>query len=200
MVVVRGVVLLGVVGSMLAFTAYIAKRPDRASDGSFLSENVVTLDLLTDSEIQSGKWESEDQLDPGTYYLILRASPDFAACYITDTGQFDPSCADGYSNVAMLTVPVPPIKYSASATAYKFIHQVTLRLVAAPLGVRLPYKVCYPTKLHTRKCLVGTVVGYDWNSPANDSLTASTRGLARLTTYTWFVNGRKVATRVVRTA
>ena len=37
-------------------TVYIASKPDRASDGSFLQENVVESGLLTDSEIQSGRW------------------------------------------------------------------------------------------------------------------------------------------------
>jgi hypothetical protein len=37
-------------------TIYIASRPDRATDGSFLTENIKELDILTDSEIQSGRW------------------------------------------------------------------------------------------------------------------------------------------------
>jgi hypothetical protein len=131
--------------------------------------------------------------------MMLRASPDFATCYIFDTGQYDPSCADGYSNVAPLTVPVPPIKYAASASVYKFIRQTTLRLTAAPLGARLPYKVCYATKIGARRCLVGVVDGFDWNRSANDTLTASTRGLGKRTTFTWYVNGKKVAARLART-
>jgi hypothetical protein len=35
-------------------TIYIATKPDRATDGSFLDENVKTLDSLTDSELQGG--------------------------------------------------------------------------------------------------------------------------------------------------
>jgi hypothetical protein len=181
-------------------TMYVAKKADRATDGSFLSENITSVDVLTDSEIQSGRWESEDQLDPGTYYVMLRASPDFDACYIIDTGEYDPSCADGYSNVVPLTIPTPTIRYRASATVLRYIGQVTLRLTAAPLGARLPYRVCYPLRTGKRRCLAGAVEGYDWNSSATDTLTASMRGLGKRTTFTWFVNGRKVAAQVVRTA
>jgi hypothetical protein len=155
--------------------------------------------VLADSEIQSGKWVAESQLDPGVYYVMLHASPDFDLCYITATGTYDPSCANGYSNVVQLTVPVPPIKYAASATVYRFIHQATLRLTARPLGARLPYKVCYRTSRGARRCVAGVVEGYSWNSSATDSLTVSTRGLGKVTTFTWYVNSRKVAGRAVRT-
>jgi hypothetical protein len=43
---------------------YVSTKPDRATDGSFLTENIKSLDIVTDSEIQSGQWLSETQLDP----------------------------------------------------------------------------------------------------------------------------------------
>jgi hypothetical protein len=52
-------------------TIYLATKPDRATDGSFLQENIKELDLLTDSEIQSGRWSDENQIDPGTYWVML---------------------------------------------------------------------------------------------------------------------------------
>ena len=36
-------------------TVYLATKPDRATDGSFLQENIKEADLLTDSELQSGR-------------------------------------------------------------------------------------------------------------------------------------------------
>jgi len=42
----------------------IANKPDRASNGEFLSENVKEFDLLADSEVQSGRWLYEFQIDP----------------------------------------------------------------------------------------------------------------------------------------
>jgi hypothetical protein len=45
-------------------TIYVATKPDRASDGEFLSENVVEVATLTDAEIQAGVWTDVEQLDP----------------------------------------------------------------------------------------------------------------------------------------
>ena len=67
-------------------TIYFASKPDRASDGSFFQENIVALDLMTSDEIQAGSWTYSDQLDPGTYYVMLNASPNFDLCYISSTG------------------------------------------------------------------------------------------------------------------
>jgi hypothetical protein len=89
-----------------AATMYVATKPDRAADGSFVAENVVTADELTGPEIRSGTWTSKSQVHPGTYYVMLSATPDFHACYVYGrSGQYRPSCADGYSNVMPLTVP-----------------------------------------------------------------------------------------------
>src|SRR5207247_776663 len=51
-------------------TIYLATKPDRASDGGFLTENVKEVGLLTDAEIQSGRWLDANQVDPGTYYVM----------------------------------------------------------------------------------------------------------------------------------
>jgi hypothetical protein len=61
-------------------TIYIANRPDRATDGSFLTENVKEIDFLTDQELQTGAWLYESALNPGTWYLMARASAE-SSCY-----------------------------------------------------------------------------------------------------------------------
>src|SRR6266508_2285727 len=93
-------------------TIYLASKPDRATDGSFLEENVKALDILTDSEIQSGQWSDESQIDPGSYWVMLRAFPDFDSCYLFESARYDPSCADGFSNVLTLVIPKPPVRYA----------------------------------------------------------------------------------------
>jgi hypothetical protein len=179
-------------------TIYLATKPDRATDGSFLEENVKELDILTDSEIQSGRWSDENQIDPGTYWVMLRASPDFSSCYVYDTGGFDPTCADGFSNVLALTVPKPAIHYAARVTAYRYLRQASLQFTATPLGERLGYRVCYRLKAGSNRCLNGTLDGYSWSSSADDNLTVNTRNLAAITTFTWYVNGKRVASKRVR--
>jgi hypothetical protein len=179
-------------------TIYVARRPDRATSGEFLSENIETSDLLTDAEIQAGRWSHESQVDPGSYYVMLHASPDFDACWVDDLGAYDPACADGYSSVVPLTIPRPTSRYVASTTVLRFLKRVELRLSAVPLGDRLPYRVCYRLATKQRRCLVGTLDGFDWNSGASDTLSLTTRRLARLTTFTWFVAGKAVAVKRVR--
>jgi hypothetical protein len=49
-----------------------------------------------------------------------------------------------------------------------------------------------------RKCVVGTVDGYSWNSAATDTIEVRKRGMRKLTTFTWYVDGRKVASQRVR--
>jgi hypothetical protein len=177
---------------------YLATKPDRATDGNFLQENIKELDSLTDSEIQSGRWVDENQIDPGTYWVILRASPDFGACYLYDFGGLDPTCADGFSNVLTLTVPKPAIRYSARVRAYRYLREASLELTATPLGERLPYRACYRLKNRSSRCLSGALDGYSWNASADDSLTVSTRNLPNIATFTWYVGGSKVAARRVR--
>jgi hypothetical protein len=140
---------------------------------------------------------SESQVDPGTYWVMLRVFPDFDACYIVDTGTFDPACADGFSNVQTLVVPVPTTRYAAGVTVFRFIRQASLRLIGKPLGERRPYRVCYRLATGRTRCLVGTLKGFDWNSRATDTLTVTTRGLPQFTTFSWFVGGKRVAVKRV---
>lgn len=180
-------------------TVYVARSPERATDGAFLTENIETLDVLTDSEIQAGRWLHESQLDPGTYYVMMRASPDFDACYIIGTGGFDPACADGYSQVVQVSVPKPTIRYSGRVLVYRFLRQASATLTANPMGEVQPYQVCYRTRARARRCLSGRLRGFSWNSPATSTLTIGTAALATYTTFQWYVGGRIVATRRVRT-
>jgi hypothetical protein len=175
----------------------IASKPDRATSGDFLSENEQVFDVMTDSEIQTGRWLYNSQLDPGTYYVLLRASPDFDLCYMSD-GSYDPSCADGYSDMATLTIPKPSTSYAAQVRRDAYLERVELRLVAAPLGEKTAYRVCYFTAKKRKQCLTGTLSGYSWNSAADDSLTAKTRNLSTFTTFTWLVGGKAVATKRAR--
>lgn len=86
---------------------YVSRRPDRGSDGSFFSEHIVDTDILTAAEIATGRWLSSDPLEPGTYYVAVKASPDFDRCYRSEQGDFDPACADGFSGILPLTIPRP---------------------------------------------------------------------------------------------
>ena len=177
---------------------YFSTKPDRASDGSFLQENIATLDLLTDAEIQAGRWSDERQLNPGTYWVMMRASPDFDLCWIFDLSAYDPSCADGYSNVLQLVVPRPTIRYAARVSVYRFLRQVSLELVAAPLGEKQPYRMCYRLKSRALRCLRGTLDGFDWNSSASDELTVPSGNLATITTFSWYVGTARVLSKRVR--
>jgi hypothetical protein len=179
-------------------TIYIASKPDQGSDGRFFSENVEEIDFLTDSEIQTGVWLSEEQLDPGTHYVMLNASADFGSCYISSTGTYDPACADGNSAVVRLVVPKPPSRYSTNFRRYSALGQLSLVLRATRLGENQAYRLCYRLRTRRRVCLRGTLNGFDWNRSAKDSLTVSTRRLARRTAFTWYVGKRRIAARKVR--
>jgi hypothetical protein len=176
----------------------IASKPDRASSGEFLTENVVVFDLLADSEIQTGRWLYESQIDPGTYYVLLRASPDFDLCYLIDSGTYDPSCADGYSAMQTLTIPRPAIRYGASVRHYVYLSNVDLTITAVPLGQKMPYRVCYRTAARRRVCLDGVISGYSWTSSASDTRSVNRRNLRTVTTFTWYVEGRAVVTKRAR--
>jgi hypothetical protein len=176
----------------------IATKPDRASDGEFLTENIVVFDLLTDSEIQTGRWLYESQLDPGTYYVLLRASPNFDLCYQIDSGTFDPSCADGYAAMQTLTIARPPIRYTATVRRYQFLGIVDLTIAAKPLGQKMPYRVCYRIASGRRVCLAAVIDGFDWKSAATDTLSVNRRNLRTVTTFTWYVEGRAVASKRAR--
>lgn len=123
-------------------TIYIATRPDRASDGSFLSENVKEFELLTDDEIQSGSWLYERAIDPGTWYVMANASAE-SSCYSSPPPDYklvrDPACAHGFSDVMTLVVPKPVSRYSIKVQTLRSIGIVYLTLRAAPLGEDRPY-------------------------------------------------------------
>lgn len=177
----------------------IATSPEQATDGSFLEENVVDGDALSDSEIQAGQWEDDTQLDPGDYWVLITADADFSRCEDFDTGDLNPNCADGTSTVLPLVIPTPNIRYSGSVPSVtKFLHEVDVRLTAKPLGLKEPYRVCFNWQANKRakykqKCLNGTLDGYDWNSSADDDLTVKTTGLAKRTAFIWYVKGKRVA-------
>jgi hypothetical protein len=172
-------------------TIYFSTKPDRASDGSFLQENIKDLDLLTTDEIQIGSWSYESQLDPGTYYVMLRAT-DFDCI-----GQ--PTCIDGYSNMLTLAVPKPPQTYRAGVEVLHYLGVAYLTLRVTPLGEKLPYKVCWRLKSRRLRCVSGSVDGYSWNSSADDEVRVGLRGTARRTTFVWYVGGRKVAAKTANT-
>jgi hypothetical protein len=178
-------------------TVQIATRPDRATDGGFLVENIDTLDVLTDLELATGFWSSETQIKPGTYWAMLKAAADPTVCFDSITGLFNPACADGYSEPVWFVVPKPSVRWLTSANANRFLHFVDLRLVGRPLGERVGYRVCWRTARGVRRCRASLIFGSDWNSQASDTLLISTRGMSRLTVFRWYVRDRQVAARRV---
>jgi hypothetical protein len=179
-------------------TLYVATKPDRATDGRFLQENVVESDSFTDSEIQQGRYLDSSQIDPGTYYLMLNADPDFG-CYLS-SNQWDAACARGFSDVVKFTIPTPPVRYAATTQRLSFSQRIYVTLRAQPLGMRQAYQVCYRNAAKARRCVRGTLNGFDWGSSATDELSISTRGMAKRTTFQWYVGTRLVASRTTRTA
>jgi hypothetical protein len=93
-------------------TLYIASSPERATDGTFLTENVEATEYLTDFEIASGRWMDADTIASGQYHAMLSAST-----YDCD----GPECTDGYSNILAFTVPARTL---ALASARSEIHDV----------------------------------------------------------------------------
>jgi hypothetical protein len=170
-------------------TVYIATKPDLASDGGFLQENIKDLDFLTADEIASSRWLYEQQLVPGLYYVMARAF-DFD-CYQ------NPNCIEGFSNMLTLDVPKPAQRYRTSVQLLRFIGVGYLNLSVSPLGEKLPYRVCW-TLTRGSRCLRSTVTGYSWNAPANDLLRVSLRRMRKLTTFTWYADGRIVSVKRVR--
>jgi hypothetical protein len=148
---------------------YFANKPDRASDGGFLRENVKALGLLATNEIRRGSWSFEDQLDPGTYYVMMLAT-DYDCI-----GQ--PDCIWGYSNMLTLSIPKPRPTYCAAVEVLHYVHIVQLTLRVTPLGESLPYKVCWQLKTNSRRCVSGRVAGYSWNSSAKGQVSVPLRGM-----------------------
>lgn len=175
----------------------IASEPDRGTDGRFLSENVVTMDFFTDSEIQSGLWFDSDRIDPGSYFVMLNATRDFTTCDRYDSNYntvIDPSCADGFSTVEPLTIPTPKTKYAVKTDVLKNIRIAYLTLTGTPLGTERHYQVCWKQpsgkeKTLKKKCVTGTLSGYSWSSDASDLLRISTKGMTKRTKFTWYTRG-----------
>ena len=180
-------------------TIYIATKPDRATDGRFLEENVEVIDFLTDAELQGGRWLDSSRIDPGTYYVMLRVDPE-SSCVSYPPPNYervvDPSCADGFSNVVTLAIPKPRVRYRVTFER-GFIGSSTIR--ASSSGEAIPYRLC-SRDLAKRRCLRGTIDKGDWDSPSSDTkyLTASDFKKrvycrwGRKTTMTWSVRGRVV--------
>jgi hypothetical protein len=180
----------------------IATSPRQATDGSFLNENVVGGDFLTGGEVELGRWEDDNQLDPGHYWVLINASAD-TSCENFETGVTNPNCADGTSFVMPLTIPEPRVIYKGSVpSVWKYLGAIDVRLTAKPLGVNQPYKVCYQsvatvTSNPVWKCLRGTLDGYDWDSSTDDDLTINVHALLHRTKFIWYVDGRQVTSHVL---
>jgi hypothetical protein len=169
---------------------YLATKPDRGPDGRFLPENTKEADLLTNEEIAAGVWVDEDQVDPGLYYVMARAS---------DVGCSGPACINGFSNVLTLRVPKPAQRYRAAVKVLRYAGVARLMLAVTPLGDTLPYRVCWtPRDTRRRRCIRGTVRGYSWNRSARDVWSVSLRRMRTVTTFTWYVRGRRVAVKRAR--
>jgi hypothetical protein len=182
-------------------TLFIASKGDRAADGSFIAKNVVVSARLPRSALQAGTWRYHARLDPGDYFLLLKASADATACApAAPDGALDPSCAEGFSPVVSFTVPVPRIRYEVYAKPYLHGRIVRLGLLAEALGEPQTYKVCYHRLgLKGLRCVAGRLDGYSWNESTSDVLSVDGRSLAHSTTFTWFVDGTKVASRTTKT-
>ena len=173
-------------------TMYVATKPDLASGGGFLEENIKRVDFLTADEIQRGAWLDAEQLDPGVYYVMLRTS-DFEC-------PRNPNCTQGYSSVVPLEVPRPRARYQVRVFGFRHSGVIYLRFTVSPLGERLPYRVCWRLRNKRRTCLSRTLAGYSWNSSATDTPRIRMRGMAARTTFVWYVRGKRVAAQTVNTA
>lgn len=171
-------------------TIYLATNPNRATDGRFFDEHTKYTDTLTLAEIQGGRWFYEGQIDPGTYYVMLRAY-----CWRYE----DTNCADGFSSVVPLTVPLPTIRYITRIGSLFRGISVYPAIRASVLGTDKQYRVCYISTARRQRCVGGTINGYSWNESASDEIRiAVTRAMPTVTTFTWFVEGRVVGRRTVR--
>ena len=73
----------------------VATAPTVASDGDFFAENVVDQEIYFSPRESTGEWLSAHKLEPGTYYVHLRAlrQSDYATAW---------------SSIATLSIPEPP--------------------------------------------------------------------------------------------
>jgi hypothetical protein len=179
-----------------AVTVYFATKPDLATDGSFLQQNVRETGILTPADIRSGTWIDPNRVDHGTYYVMLKAQANFDACYVGPG--LDPLCADGYSNVLTLVVEKPAIRYAVEVKAYRKSGVARLMVTATPMGEKTPYRVCYRMAKKARRCVAGTLDGYSWDRPVQNALYVRTDLLATFTTFTWYVGGKKVGEKRAR--
>jgi hypothetical protein len=110
-----------------------------------------------------------------------------------------PGCRGSYSNILTLIVPEPTHMYRASVLVLRYSRVVYLTLRVSQLGKSLPYKVYWKSKSGRRRCVAGKVEGYSWNDSATDDVSVRLRGLKRRTTFSWYVGGRRVASRTANT-
>ena len=68
-----------------------------------------------------------------------------------------------------------------------------------PLGESLPYTVCWRLMNKKRRCVTAKVGGYSWNDSASGDVTVGLRGMAKRTTFVWYVHGSKVAATTANT-
>jgi hypothetical protein len=174
-----------------AVNIYLASKPDRAADGSFLQQNLRETGILAPADLQSGTWLDANKVEPGMYYVMIRAQANFDACYIGPG--LDPACADGFSNVLTLVVERPAVRYTVGVKPDRKGGSARLFVTATPMGEKTPYRVCYRTARKARRCAGGILNGYTWDRPVQNVLYVRTSDLATFTTFNWYVGGKKVA-------
>lgn len=175
-------------------TVYISTSPDRATDGSFLTENSAGIDFFTDGEIATGQWMDADTIKPGTYWVMLHATQ--AGCY-EDEGSV---CMRGYSSPLQLTVPKPKTKFT---TKFEGGYIASFTLTATPLGESMPYRLCWARTGKSRKCERGTLLGTDWSDSTSDPIFLTVDDLKlgsrqKKVKFTWYVENKRVASRTIR--
>lgn len=179
-----------------AVTVYFATKPDRGTDGNFLQQNLREAAILSAADIQAGTWTDSRRVNPGTYYVMLRAQANFDAC--TNGSGLDPACADGFSNILTLNIAKPAVRYAVRVKADRRNQVATLIVTATPMGETTPYRVCYRTTAGARRCTSGVLNGYDWDQPVQNAVYLGTSNLPAVATFTWYVRGQKVAAKRVR--
>ena len=98
-----------------------------------------------------------------------------------------------------LSVPKPRQTYRGSVLVWHYLRQANLTLRVKPLGESLPYKVCWRLMNKKRRCVTAKVGGYSWNDSASGDVTVGLRGMAKRTTFVWYVHGSKVAATTANT-
>jgi hypothetical protein len=108
----------------------------------------------------------------------------------------DPVCADGFSNIVVVTIPKPVVRYRVGYSR-GLIGGFTIR--ASSSGEAIPYRLC-SRDLAKRRCVRGAIEALGWDSANSDTIYLTAfdfrksvyckRG--RRTTVTWYVRGRRV--------